>query len=53
MTNPYNVPLEELDAVHVTGEQLVAAQESPLRWAAGAVLLQPSADGTGGGTDGD
>ena len=50
MTNPYAVPVEELDAVHVTGEELVEEQESPLRWAAGAVLLHPFGDGmTGGG----
>jgi hypothetical protein len=53
MTNPYSVPLEELDAVHVSGEELVAEQQPVLRWAAGAVLVPPFGDGaTGdGGSD--
>jgi hypothetical protein len=29
MTNPYAVPLEDLDAVHVTGAELVEEQQSP------------------------
>ena len=56
MPNPYEVPLEELDAVHVTGEELVAEQQSPLRWAAGgALLVHPFGDGMagGGGADGE
>jgi hypothetical protein len=53
MSNPYSVPVEELDAVHVGGEELVAEQESPLRWAAGAVLVHPFADGMGSDVDGE
>ena len=45
MTSPYEVPLEELDAVHVSGAELVEEQQSPLRWAAGAVLVHPFGDG--------
>ena len=52
MTNPYSVPLEELDAVHVTGEELVQEQGLPdLRWAAGGALLP--ALGLCGAVDGD
>ena len=55
MTNPYSVPMEDLDAVHVAGEELVAEQDNPLRWAAGGVLVHPFADGMtgGGGADGE
>ena len=52
MTNPYSVPLEDLDAVHVSGEELVQEQELPdLRWAAGGAGLPPL--GIGGDVDGD
>ncbi len=51
--NPYAVPLEELDAVHVTGAELVEEQPFPLRWAAvGLPLVHPFGDG-GGDADGD
>ena len=53
MTNPYSVPVEELDAVHVSGDELVEGQEPPLRWAAGGASVGPYADGGGGGTDAD
>ncbi len=54
MTNPYSVPLEDLDAVHVSGAELVEEQQSPLRWAAGGALVHPFGDGGGGGeADGD
>jgi hypothetical protein len=56
MDNPYAVPLEDLDAVHVAGEELVAEQSSPLRWAAGGALVHPFGDGAnagGGGADGE
>ncbi len=52
MTNPYAVPIEELDAVHVTGAELVEEQQAPLRWAAGGACLLPFGDGvTGGDSD--
>jgi len=51
MTNPYAVPIEDLDAVHVTGAELVEEQQSPLRWAAGGALLLPC--GGGGDADGE
>jgi hypothetical protein len=51
MTNPYEVPLEELEQVQVQGEALV--QEQPLRWAAGAALVHPFGDGMTGDADGD
>lgn len=50
MTNPYSVPIEELDAVHVAGEELVV--EQPLRWAAGGALLLPPFGGGDGDGDG-
>ena len=53
MTNPYEVPIEELDAVHVTGAELVQEQSSPLRWAAGGALVHPFGDGMTGDADGD
>ena len=54
MTNPYAVPLEDLDAVHVTGAELVEEQQSPLRWAAGGgAALLPFGDGMTGDADGD
>ena len=53
MTNPYAVPLEELDAVHVTGAELVEEQSSDLRWAAGGALVHPFGDGANGSADGD
>lgn len=54
MTNPYAVPVEDLDAVHVTGEELVAEQQPPLRWAAGGGgAVHPFGDGMGGDADGD
>jgi hypothetical protein len=53
MTNPYAVPLEDLDAVHVTGAELVEEQQSPLRWAAGGALVHPFGDGMTAGGDGD
>lgn len=53
MTNPYSVPVEELDAVHVSGEELVEAQDSPLRWAAGGALVHPFGDGMGNDADGE
>jgi hypothetical protein len=54
MTNPYSVPLEDLDAVHVSGAELVEEQQSPLRWAAGGALVPAFGDGGGGGeADGD
>ena len=51
MTNPYAVPAEDLDAVHLTGEQLVEEQSSPLRWAAGGALVHPFGDGATGDSD--
>jgi len=51
MTNPYSVPVEDLEAVHVTGEELVAEQQPVLRWAAGGALVHPFGDGATG--DGD
>lgn len=52
MTNPHSVPIEDLDAVHVTGEELVQEQGLPdLRWAAGGALLFPFGGGGGGGGD--
>lgn len=54
MTNPYSVPLEDLDAVHVSGEELVEQQQPALRWAAGGGgALLPFGDGAGGDVDGD
>ena len=53
MTNPYAVPMEELDAVHVTGEELVEEQSSPLRWAAAGAIVPPFGDGMAGDADGD
>ena len=54
MTNPYAVPLEDLDAVHVTGAELVEEQEPALRWAAGGgAALLPFGDGMSGDADGD
>ena len=57
MTNPYEVPIEELDAVHITGAELVEEQGLPdLRWAAGGLLVHPFGDGMaggGGGADGE
>ncbi len=52
MTNPYEVPLEELDAVRVPDELLVV--EQPLRWAAAGAALCVGGDGLlGGDGDGD
>ncbi len=49
------MPIEELDAVHVAGEELVIEQHSSLRWAAGGALVHPFGDGAtgqdGGGSD--
>jgi hypothetical protein len=54
MTNPYAVPLEDLDAVHVTGAELVEEQQNPLRWAAGGgAALLPFGDGTAGDAGSD
>ena len=53
MTNPYAVPVEELDEVHVSGEELVAEQSSPLRWAAGGALVHPYGDGATADADGE
>lgn len=54
MTNPFAVPVEDLDAVHVPGEELVEEQTSPLRWAAGgAAAVHPFGDGMGADADGD
>jgi hypothetical protein len=42
----FRVPLEDLDAVHVTGAELVEEQPlADLRWAAGAALVHPFGDG--------
>ena len=53
MTNPYSVPIEDLDAVHVEGEALVEERGlADVRWAAGALLLPaPFAAGTTGDAD--
>ncbi len=54
MTNPYRVPIEDLDAVHVTGAELVEEQPlDHLRWAAGGGGVLPFGDGMGGDADGD
>ena len=54
MTNPYSVPVEDLDAVHVTGAELVEEQGLPdVRWAAGGGGIHPFGDGAGGDADGE
>ena len=53
MTNPYSVPIEDLDTVHVTSEALVEGQDAPLRWAAGGLVVHPYGDGATGDADGD
>jgi hypothetical protein len=50
----FAVPLEELDAVHVAGADLVEAQPlSDLRWAAGGGLVHPFGDGATPEGDGE
>ncbi|MEX2291649.1 MAG: hypothetical protein WD794_15155 [Mycobacteriales bacterium] len=46
MTNPYSVPMEDLDAVHVPGAELIEERQlADLRWAAGVALVHPFGDG--------
>ena len=53
MTNPYSVPMEDLDAVHVSGDHLVQAQDEALRWAGGGATAHPYGDGPGTDADGE